>query len=167
MDKEKLLELYPSYTSVLGPYTRNDGRKHIVLNNSNLPKGNKGKNRTISYPKALKEIALGKRLLPDETIDHHDRNVANDCLTNLKVKPLYEHASEDSLRIHVDPILCPICSVSFVPTIDQRNKMHNGVRPAGPFCSKRCAGVYGNSIRNGAEKIQRTEINKTYYRLEK
>lgn len=29
MNKEKLLELYPDYTTVLGPYTRPDGRKHM------------------------------------------------------------------------------------------------------------------------------------------
>ena len=53
LDKEKLLELYPSYDSVLGPYDRDDGRKHVVLNNSSLPTGAKGKLKTISYPKAL------------------------------------------------------------------------------------------------------------------
>ena len=32
--KAKLLLLYPDFDKVTGPYPRKDGRKHVVLNNS-------------------------------------------------------------------------------------------------------------------------------------
>lgn len=171
MDKEKLLELYPEYTSVLGPYKRTDGRKHIVLNNSNASKGTKGKTKTISYPKALKEIEIGKRLLDNETIDHHDRNFNNDDSSNLVIKKQSIHAFEDALRVEVAPVKCAWheCSVVFIPTKAQRNKQSSGPNglPAGPFCSNICKGKYGASVQNGADPLTRKEIIKKYYKIEK
>ena len=35
---QKLLKLYPEFDKVNGPYTRKDGRQHIILNNTKLPK---------------------------------------------------------------------------------------------------------------------------------
>ena len=134
MNKEKLLELYPGYTSVLGPYIRPDGRKHIVLNNSNASKGTKGKTKTISYPKALKEIELERKLEPNETIDHHDRDFTNNDPKNLKVKSRSTHASEDALRVKVNNVTCPQCGSSFTPSVNQRNinNTENKII-AGPF----------------------------------
>ena len=86
MDNEKLLQLYPDYNKVHGPYSRPDGRKHVILNNTNIPKGTQGKLKTVSYPKALKEIELGRVLDLDETIDHNDRNRSNDDTNNLIVR---------------------------------------------------------------------------------
>lgn len=85
MNKEKLLELYKPYTSVLGPYTRKDGRKHIVLNNSFAPKGAIAKTKTISYPKALMESTLGRRLTSNEEVDHKDNNKLNDASNNHQI----------------------------------------------------------------------------------
>lgn len=85
IDISKILLLYPSFNSVLGPYLRKDGRKHIVLNNTALKTGNKNKIKTISYPKALMEIQLGRKLLKDETVDHIDENKSNDDLNNLQI----------------------------------------------------------------------------------
>lgn len=167
MDKEKLLGLYPEYTSVLGPYLRPDGRKHIVLNNSNAPKGTKGKTKTISYPKALKEIEENRRLKSDETVDHLDRDFTNDVLNNLKIKPRPIHASEDARRVHVEDVACPICLTMFTPSVDQRNLQREGVQPAGPFCSRKCTGIYGTNVQNGGKTLERTEIKKTYYLIDK
>lgn len=165
MDKETLLELYPGYTSVLGPYTRPDGRKHVVLNNSIASKGTKGKTKTISYPKALVEISLKARLKDDETVDHHDRDFTNDDLDNLKVKVRSLHASEDALRVEVDEVSCMGCGFVFIPSksqIEARNK-----NKAGPFCSRACSGRYGTLIQSGDKRIARDEITKHYYRAEK
>ncbi len=97
MDKEKLLELYPGYTSVLGPYARLDGRKHIVLNNANAAKGTDRKTKTVSYPKALLEIKLGRVLVGDETTDHIDKNKFNDSLDNLQVLSHADNARKSAL----------------------------------------------------------------------
>lgn len=167
MDKEKLLGLYPGYTSVLGPYYRPDGRQHVVLNNSNAPKGTKGKTKTISYPKALKEIELKARLKDGETIDHHDRDFTNDDPSNLIVKPLAVHASEDARRVKVSDVPCVQCGTVFTPSKNQRNHNTEGRIIAGPFCSKHCSGLYGTNIQKGMKPLGRTEVKKTYYRIEK
>lgn len=164
MDKEKLLGLYPGYTSVLGPYTRPDGRKHVVLNNSNASKGTKGKTKTISYPKALKEVELNKKLNSNETVDHHDRDFTNDSLDNLKVKPRDTHAFEDAIRVKVEDVICPQCQTTFTPSKNQRSCSDE---VAGPFCSRKCKGTYGSSVQNGKPAIKRNKVVKTYYRIEK
>jgi hypothetical protein len=161
LDNNKLLELYPNYTSVLGPYKRKDGRKHVVLNNSNASKGTRGKTKTISYPKALIEAKIGKRLEENQTIDHHDRNFLNDDENNLKIKDRSTHSSEDALRVQVDLVNCPICNKSFEPNQNQRNKK---LTVAGPFCSKQCSGKYGTLVQNEKVKLERIKINKRYYK---
>ena len=94
LDPDKLLALYPGFTSVLGPYTRKDGRQHIVLNNSTLPKNTRGKTKTVSYPKALMECYLGRRLESDETVDHIDDNIMNNAQSNLQVLSRADNASK-------------------------------------------------------------------------
>ena len=171
LNKEKLLQLYSDYTSVLGPYSRPDGRKHIVLNNNNLPTGSKGKTKTISYPKALKEVEIGRRLNENETVDHNDRNFNNNRGTNLNIKNRSEHSTLDALRVEVLPVKCALleCNNVFIPTKSQRNKQSSGLNgfPAGPFYSKSCRGKYGASVQNGGEKIERSNIEKIYYRKDK
>lgn len=164
LDHKALLRLYPEYTSVLGPYKRNDGRQHIVLNNAMLPAGTHGKLKTISYPKALKESIIGHRLKANETVDHHDRDFNNNNDTNLRIKDRSHHCSEDALRVRVDPVICPICNTPFIPNKDQRNAP---ITKAGPFCSKHCAGTYTNRVKCGAEKLNRTPLIKTYHKLDK
>lgn len=165
LDKNKLLKLYPQYTSVLGPYKRSDGRKHIVLNNCSLPNGTKGKTKTISYPKALVESNLGRTLLPNETIDHHDRDKTNDDLNNLKIKNRSEHSSIDNIRVKVEPIECPQCGNTFTPTRHQITTRAES--KAGPFCSRKCSGKYGKGVQNGDSPMDRNKIQKTYYQLNK
>lgn len=164
LDKEKLLKLYPQYTSVLGPYNRPDGRKHVVLNNSNATKGEKSKTRTISYPKALVESNIGRRLLPNETIDHNDRDKNNDSENNLIIRDRSEHSSLDRAKVHVEQIHCSECNKLFTPSKAQRNKqtLKDGSEPAGPFCSKHCSGVYGVRVKNDGNKLERQEIVKNY-----
>jgi hypothetical protein len=165
LNKEKLLELYIPYDSILGPYTRKkDNRKHIILNNSKLPNGTKNKTKTISYPKAILESNIGRKLLKNETVDHRDRNILNDNIENLLIIDRSIHASLDVTRVNVDAVYCPECNSLFIPTVNQRNLKNR----AGPFCSKRCSGIYGAKIQNNIQnKISRTEIIKTYYKLVK
>ena len=169
LNREKLLELYPQYTSVLGPYTRPDGRKHVVLNKNYLSNGQPGKLKTISYPKALVESNAGKRLLPNETVDHNDRDKTNDTLDNLVIRDRSEHCSLDANRVNIEPVSCPECSAVFTPSKSQINPgaIDGEVLQAGPFCSRRCSGIYGSRVQNGGERMQRQKINKTYYRVDK
>ena len=166
MDNEKLLKLYPDYTKVHGPYSRGDGRKHIVLNNTNLPKGSPGKLRTVSYPKALKEIELGRVLGPDETVDHNDRNFNNNDSNNMIVRDRSEHSSLDATRVEVEKVFCIVCDTYFEPTKDQINTRADN--HAGPFCSRQCSGMYGSAIQNSrVDKTDREVISKSYYKVEK
>lgn len=162
LDKEKLLKLYNPYTSVLGPYVRKDGRKHVVLNNSSLTIGAIGKTKTISFPKALVEVSIGKKLLPNETVDHFDRDFTNNSLNNLVVVDRSIHISEDALRVTVEEAKCPICNTPFIPNIKQRNKQRTEPN-AGPFCSRSCIGIYGTKIQKGEPALKQTEIKKKYF----
>lgn len=100
LDKKKLLRLYKNYDKVLGPYTRKDGRKHIILSNSTLPKSDKSRIKTVSYPKALMEVYLLRRLLPHETVDHINNDKRDDRASNLQILSL----SENVKKAHRDGI---------------------------------------------------------------
>lgn len=104
MDKEKLLGLYPGYTSVLGPYSRQDGRQHIVLNNSNASKGTKGKTKTISYPKAIIEAELGRLLTDNEEVDHCDNDKTNNNNGNFQILTKTNNRIKQQVHIHGEAI---------------------------------------------------------------
>ena len=104
MNLNDILVLYPEYTVVLGPYLRKDGRKHIVLNNSYAPKFTKGKTKTISYPKVLMEIKLGRRLLENETVDHIDEDISNDRYSNLQILTRQQNAAKSNILRPRSPI---------------------------------------------------------------
>ena len=141
-----------------GPYSRPDGRKHVVL------VGNMGYRRTVSFPKFIKELEM-QVSLGDLTVDHQDRDKTNDDLDNLKIRPRSEHVSLDAKRVKVRSVFCPICSTEFTPTKNQINKRAQST--AGPFCSRSCAGKYGKSVQMGGEVISRSNIDLEYYQLEK
>ena len=163
MDLQKLLELYPMYTQVYGPYTRKDGRKHLILYEPNSKA-----RKTISFPKAIMEVNLGHKLAKDDTVDHIDRDKTNDIISNLQVIDRKSHVSLDAIRRHSLFSTCPICKVEFELTRDQLTKRSNIL--AGPFCSRTCAGKYGKSIQlNKIEPLPRITNTSdiTYYRQNK
>ena len=139
IDKIKLLELYTDYASVLGPYMRKDGRKHLVLNNNNLPSKDKNKRKTLSYPKALMEIHSGRRLAGEETVDHIDGNFTNDNINNLQILSRKENALKSSPKLIIEGI-CIYCGKIFVLSKEQRNSRSK--KSIGPFCTKSCSGKY-------------------------
>ena len=165
MDTKALLKLYPDYDTVYGPYTRKDGRKHLILSKSTLPRSDKTKNKTISYPKALKEIQLNKVLLLNETVDHDDRDFTNDNLSNLIIRERSMHSSLDAKRVIKLPVNCIMCNTAFIPSRHQREA--RSINKAGPFCSKKCSGKYGKSIQNGGDIIKRIPVITEYFRLKK
>lgn len=155
---ELILSLYPPYTSVCSSYIRGDGRQHIVLNDSKKSKGEKGKTKTISYPKALMEVKLGRRLTDNETVDHINGDFTDNSIENLQVLDREAHVVKDVIRVKTNYLICPVCGVTFTPTKDQRK------RPDRPhFCSRKCAGLYGKQVQLGQEKISPQEIKSEYY----
>lgn len=97
LDKNKLLELYPSYDKVYGPYTRKDERKHVNLYDSKSPKGTKGKMKVISFPKALVETDTGVKLKTNETVDHKNNIKTDDTKENLQVLSRADNARKGAL----------------------------------------------------------------------
>lgn len=169
INEELLLTLYPNFDSIHGPYLGKDGRERIVLSNSLAPKTAKEKTKTISYPKAIYESNVGRRLTENETIDHQDRNKLNHHGNNLIVRVRSSHSSLDAVRVEVEDVNCAECGKLFTPSRSQRNKQSSGQDgfPAGPFCSRKCTGTYGARVQNGGDKLERNIIEKKYFQLDK
>lgn len=120
---------------VYGPYTRKDGRQHVILYENNARK-------TVSYPKYLLEQKLGRSLLPNETCDHIDNDHTNNCLSNLQVLSRSDNARKQMAfkSKEVGAFTCPVCLCSFTkPLRDVRYNKKQG--KSGPYCSRSCAGT--------------------------
>ena len=138
--------MYDDY-KVYGPYTRKDGRQHIVY-------VKEGKRITVSYPKYLMECYLGRYLSNDETIDHIDRNINNNELSNLRVISRSNHVKDDVLRNADIVIRCAFCGSEFTingSKLSHRNRLDRG--NTGYFCSKRCIGLYGKQVQDTGVKL--------------
>ena len=125
-----------------GPYSNSaDGRLRCMIVFPNK------KRKTISYPKYLMEVHLGRYLDIDETIDHIDGNFLNNDISNLRVVYRKQHAIEDAVRNKDVIVNCEYCGKEF--TI-KGSKLHNRNRKdnhqSGYFCSKQCVGKYGQKI---------------------
>jgi hypothetical protein len=149
---------------IYGPYDKRDGRQVIILQYEDKTR------RTVSYPKYLMEVRLGRELDPDEeTVDHIDRDFTNNEWWNLRVIERPRHTKEDAKRRKPAEFTCMICetvfekNVSYVYTNRKAGK-------AGPFCSRECAGTYGMKVKKGEidkEPVDFEEFeaeNKEYYR---
>jgi hypothetical protein len=127
---------------VYGPYTRKDGRQHVIIYEN-------GNRKTVSYPKYLVETKLNIKLKDNETVDHIDGNFLNDDFRNLRVVDRAEHASDDSLKI-IEKIIkrnCLFCGKEFEFKTTDRYK-------TGSYCSRSCTGKYGQMVQTGKiEKI--------------
>lgn len=125
---------------VYGPYTRKtDGRQIVVVENN-------GVTRTVSYPKWLMELQLGRKLDPNlETVDHIDSNFMNNDMNNLRLMPRDEHSAEDTRRVKKIKFKCAWCDKDFErsPRLIRDKAKKN---KAGPFCSRNCAGKYSRML---------------------
>lgn len=147
---------------VYGPYKRKDGRKHVIII---FPNGNR---KTVSYPKYLIEKQLNRFLDKDETVDHIDGNFHNDALSNLKVVPRKYHIQQDVRRLKEKEFYCPECNKKFVLS---GNKLSRAISERkrgkfGPFCSRKCAGIYGRKVQTSlVDKQNVNQIGAEYTTL--
>lgn len=141
-----------------GPYFRKDGRKHIIKHNTETKR-----RTTVSYPKHLMEEHLGRDLLPNETVNHINRNFTDNRLCNLEILDRSEHAKLDAKRVKRFIFTCEWCGE--IGSQQGHNLDGNEKQgKAGPFCSRSCAGSYGAYVQNGGEKRGRTTFkNKREY----
>lgn len=131
---------------VYGPYTRKDGRQHVLLY------GEKSKRRqTVSYPKWLMEQHLGRELNEDETVDHINRDFTDNRIENLQILTRTDHGKKDALRVKMIEIVCILCGETALKSA--KNLEHNSKQgKAGPFCGRSCAGKYGAAVGQGKSK---------------
>lgn len=126
---------------VHGPYKRKqDGRQIVVIVENN------GKRRTVSYPKWIMEVQLGRKLDPNlETVDHLDSNFDNNDISNLRLVPRNEHSADDTRRVKLVKFTCAWCDKEFErsPRLIRDKAKKN---KAGPFCSRGCAGKYSRML---------------------
>ncbi len=144
---------------VYGPYkNKKDSRSKVCLI---LPDG---KRKTISYPKYLMEIHIGKLLEKGETIDHIDKNFLNDDISNLQILNISEHIILDAKRVKDIVVVCVWCKCEFLikgSKISQRGRDRN---ISTGFCSKKCTGQYGAEVQNGrVSEPLKTKMERVYY----
>ena len=153
--------IYENIIKIYGPYLGKDGRYRIVL------KKNNGTKQTISYPKYLMEVFLGRYLEANETVDHIDGNPLNNKLSNLRVLDRKEHCTNDCIRNNNIIVTCTYCGKTFEI---KGSKLHNRNRldrhQSGYFCSRSCSGKYGRKIQLGLrEHIQQEKLVASKYKL--
>jgi HNH endonuclease/MYM-type Zinc finger with FCS sequence motif len=132
---------YGDNFKVYGPYKRKDSRQTVVV-----IENNGGPPRTVSYPKWLMELQLGRRLDPNlETVDHIDSDFNNNDYSNLRLVPRNEHSADDTRRVKKVKFTCAWCNKEFErsPRLIRDKAKKN---KAGPFCSRNCAGKYSRML---------------------
>lgn len=130
---------YADNFTVYGPYQRSDNRQIVIVVDRN------GVRRTVSYPKWLMELQVGRQLTSDETIDHWDSNFENNDISNLRIMPRDQHSAEDTRRVKPVKFKCAWCDKEFErsPRLIRDKAKKN---KAGPFCSRNCAGKYSRKL---------------------
>lgn len=124
---------------------------------------NKKTGKGVSYPRLLMENYLGRKLDKNEDVHHIDEDKSNNDISNLEVIDHVKHEKMHNPRkIWYDEFRkCPICGKTFQWT-DTKQKSFYGNRNRikkrykhmsdVPFCSKRCAGIYGKRIQEQIKK---------------
>lgn len=152
-DAERIESSNLSAPTIYGPYTRKDGRKHIVLVYADGTKTSK------SWPKHLMEIKLGRLLESYETVDHIDGDRTNDDYSNLQILTRSENAKKSAFVVS-GTFPCCWCGKEFKLSVNQRTKRKG--KTLNRFCSKSCSGKYGKSVQQHGSYITTDEIPINY-----
>lgn len=125
-----------------GPYSsKGDKRLRCILVHPN------GYKQTISYPKYLIEVHLGRYLKENETVDHIDGDFLNNNIENLQILGRRKHCYNDAKRNQDVKVNCKYCGKEFTikgSTLHCRNRKDR--HQSGYFCSRRCSGLYGKAV---------------------
>lgn len=126
-------------SKVYGPYTRKDGRQHVIHYSSAT-----GKRRTQSYPRYLMENFLGRELAEGEHVDHVNEDYTDNRLENLQILSQKEnnlkHIEVKGKEAKMHQFNCQVCGVkASKPLSKVQGNWNRG--SSGPYCSKRCAGM--------------------------
>lgn len=143
-------------------YVRKDKREIVLIYYED------GTHTTMSYPKYLMGLKLGRELAPKETVHHNDHDVTNNSFDNFKVIDRLEHIKNDCRRLSPQRFVCPTCNREIIMSGQQLHDAISNRRrgQAGPFCNKHCAGIYGSNIReHRTTKLKVTPIIPKYTRL--
>lgn len=145
---------------------KSDGRLIVTVKYAN------GIHRVVTFSKYVMETYVGRELHPnEETVDHIDRDINNNDISNLRIISRSAHTKQDIKRAILVEIECVLCGKKELKKANYLN--HNAKQgKAGPFCGKSCAGKYGSAVQNG--KIERLEAQpevplekREYYYLDK
>lgn len=118
---------------VYGPYTRKDGRQHVILYEN-------GKRTTQSYPRYLLEQRLGRKLEYWEDADHIDNDCTNNKPDNIQLLTTIENIRKSAKPAEVYKFICPSCNKPSEKSAGQVRHNRKQTK-SGPYCSRRCARV--------------------------
>jgi len=134
---ELINTLYPNTKRVYGPYKNNYFRRFVILYKIDLS------SQTISFPKLLLELHIGRKLEDNETCDHIDGNYYNDSIDNLRVLPREVNSSLGVSKEKLIVLNCTQCGKEFTRPV-RIHKRNLRVKRTTWFCSKHCTGKYHN-----------------------
>lgn len=118
---------------VYGPYTRKDGRKHVIHYDG-------VHRRTQSYPRYLMEQYLGRTLQEWEHVDHINDDFTDDRLENLQILTPAENNRKSAKGVEMLWFTCPVCTSEFQREARFYRDKQIKHGKAGPYCSKQCSG---------------------------
>ena len=113
------------------------------------PKANK--HGYVQHHRVVAENKLGRLLRPDEVVHHINHNQKDNRPSNLEV---YKSSAHFSLHkdergenyTELTQLVCPQCLVSFTMRTSNYKVRKRQVRH-GPFCSRKCSGLYVGQFR--------------------
>lgn len=106
-----------------------------------------GARSTILFSKFLMSVSLGRRLRPEEEVDHVNGDKSDDRLENLEVVTKSENLKRqaairrDKSLVHLE---CPSCSQTFSRPIHRTHLRRGGDRT---FCSRSCSAAFNSPKR--------------------
>lgn len=134
---EDVQKLYGSdVKKIYGPYINNDDRHFVILYYQNL------KTKTISLPKLILELSIGRCLINDETCDHIDGNYYNNKIDNLRILSRKENGKQGSVPAQISNLICAYCGKEFTRQT-REIKRYLRIGRTKFYCKKSCAGMAG------------------------